>query len=54
MTESTKKAINLWLNAEEYSWVKNSANARGLTMTAVIRELIRKQEDRERRRPQQY
>lgn len=54
MTESSKKALNLWLNAEEHTWVKNSAKARGISMTAVIRELIRKQEERERRKPQQY
>lgn len=54
MSDSPKKAVNLWLNTEEHAWVKNSAKARGTSMTEVIRDLIRKQQERERRRPQQY
>jgi len=54
MSEPGKKAINLWLNKEEYAWVKSNAKTRGTSMTAVIRELIRKQAERERRRPEQY
>lgn len=54
MTEPTKKAVNLWLKTEEYIWVKNNAKTRGISMTSVIRELIRKQAERERRKPEQY
>jgi len=54
MSETPKKAINLRISIEEYAWVLSSAKTREISMTEVIRDLIRKQKNRELRKPQQY
>ena len=54
MGDSGKKAVNLWLSPEEHAWVKRTAREKGVSMTSLIRELIRKQVEIEQRRPQQY
>lgn len=52
----SKRAVNLWLEANSYDWLKSEAKRRGVTMTSLLRDLICKERRRldESRRPQQY
>jgi predicted DNA binding CopG/RHH family protein len=51
---SDKKAINLWLASFEYEWIKKEAEAKGMSMTAYLRAMIRKRIEDESRKPEQY
>jgi predicted DNA binding CopG/RHH family protein len=53
---SEKKAINVWLSHDEYTWLKRFAAEQGMTMTSVLRDLIqkRKADYEHARKPSQF
>lgn len=52
----SKKAVNLWLTEPMYMWLKAEADRRGVSMTHILKELLRseKQKIDAERRPEQY
>lgn len=52
----TKRRVNLHIPEDLYLWVKDQANLRGTTMTAVINILLEKEKklSDESRKPEQY
>jgi len=52
----SKKAINLWVDKKTYDWIRIESMTRDITMTALLKQLIKKEQERleNERRPKQF